>query len=368
MSDKPKISDLREVLDKIVSASISARINAVSAALQWYDKAQDYVIEKDKVDPKINLADLLKQANKFRDTGLKTFNLASSTNHGPERTNALNRTFEQYVKSIEVYQKICSFFQPPDIATYIKKYKEQKDQLEAAAKAANEKYESLLEFLNKVFTGFQITIDPSATADRWFDGIDKIVYNRKAAKEIIETLKHGGMLPAIKKEMMLFSRAKSIDATTKQYNAVLQVKAISTMLDDFIAFVVLDDDERKAKPLKWKLLKSGVQPVAATAAGTAAGTATATAAPKAPKVTTPKVKPAPGTKKSTIGDYTPGTAMHTIYERLKGGKVWKKKDLYAGLGASPHTFLAWVKIHGTQTGRWTVTTTADTAQMEMKQP
>src|SRR6266446_372128 len=207
--EKPKITDLRSALEKYVSANMATRLEGLAEALQWYDKALIYVIAEKKVDQKV-LDSKIGLANKTRALGV------SST--FPEEKDS------SFTKSIRYYQQICSYLNPVmdaktgrrnvDIDTYIDKYNELKAELEEAEKRAQAKYQPVLDFLNTVFgnLGFKISIDPNASKDRAYSGPDtnEITYSRKAAKEVYDTLRLEGLLVAMKKELMLFSRAKAM--------------------------------------------------------------------------------------------------------------------------------------------------------------
>jgi len=166
----------------------------------------------------------------------------------------------------------------------------------------------------------------------------------------------GEKCQAMLEQLILFSRAKAMAKDSNDQWVIrydIQVKTIDKMLDEFINYARLDVG-------RWKLLRYGATPQPAAQAASATATPSSAAAPKPPR---PK---AAKSGSSHIGDYAPGTPMFTIFERLKGGKVIDKKDLYAGLGGSPHTYLAWVKIHGTKSGKWTVKTLpGDKYQMVM---
>ncbi len=347
--DKPKIGDLRESLDKIVSANVMTRLEGLAGALQWYDKARDYLIDRGKLtnaelDPTKNTP--YGKMNKRRALGV-------SSTFPAEKENSLWR-------AVKEYQEVCDTMNPVvdtvtgrrqvDVKDYYDEYNKKKAELEDDEKRAQAKYQPVMDFLNTVFgnLGFKITIDPNTTKYKQFSGppLNEITYSNKAVKDIFDTLRTEGMLVAMKKELMLFSRAKAMSKDTNDQWEIkydVQIATIDKMLDEFINYARLDMG-------RWKLLRYGASNSSAQAATAQAGSTTS----QAPKPSTPKPARPKAAGSSHIGDYAPGTPMYTVFERLKGGKVVSKADLYAGLGKMGPNSLSWIIIHGKKSGKWTV--------------
>lgn len=354
--EKPKITDLRDGLERFVSANVMTRLESLAEALQWYDKAFEYLTDKGRIDKKHldPKTGIFGKMNKLRGLGVSSI-------YPEEKENALIRT-------VRLYQTICEEINPivnkttgrrqADIDDYYDEYKKKKQELEEEEKRAQAKYQPVLDFLNTVFgnLGFKISIDPNATKYKQFSGPDtnEITYSSKAARDVYDTLRKEGMLAAFKKELFLFSRAKAMDKDSNgqwEIHYDTQIKVMEKMFDEFINYARLDIG-------KWKLMRYG--------SVAQASTQQQPVQQAAPKPSTPK--PAKQKKQSAggshIGDYAPGTPMHTIFTRLSDGKFWSKKDLYDGLGKVAWA-LAWVKIHGEKSGKWKVNDVRDGYQMVM---
>lgn len=336
---KPKISDLRTALQGYVTASVATRIAALSLALQWYDTAIPYLIDKKLVDA--DKLKLMSKATKAREIGISSL-------HQHEKETA-------FKQSVQMLEKICDSLHPVSLQKYVDEYRLQQTKLEADEARLSSKYEMTIEFLETVFksTGFKVTLDPTADKERSFDGTSAIVYSRAALKAVTIKLRTEGLMPTVFGEIMFFSKAKAIvpDAGTFVWKPELQVKALGKMLAEFVEYAKQDST-------KWKLLRYGAPRVAAptTQVPFVGAAPTTPATPRAPRV---------GLSRKQPGErYVPGTAMAVLYERLKTGQPIEKKELLKGVpSANPEGRLQWIVKHGKEKNEWSIVFSGTTVQM-----
>lgn len=327
---KPSVKALREILDGVVSAAITTRIDALAKAMLWYDDAIPYLIQK-----KIIGAENLKKMN----TATKTRELGINTNHPEEKETAFKQT-------IGLYQTICKPLNPPDVNEYFKRYLEMKTKLEEEEARLTTKYQPVVDLLTEVFssTGFKVTINPRAEKDRQFSGTDEVVYSRSAMKDVLQRLKIEGLMPALMQELMFFSRAMAVEPDGQGafvYNPQKHVKAIKKLTEEFINFARKDST-------RFKLLRYGQTYTPPVQNATTGNVVTNT--PTVVKAAKPKTK-----SSGKIGEYDPNSPIGQIFARLKGGKAITHDELYKGISHSaPRTLLAWITIHGNKSGKWKV--------------
>lgn len=340
---KPSIKELREIYNGFVSISIASRIDALAKALLWYDNAITYSIAK-----KLVTQDKLLKLNK----ATKTRDLGISSTHPEEKETC-------FKKSLEFYQQICDGLNPPDVNEYFKRFKDERAKLEAEEARVKDKYQPVLDILSEMFAAskFKVSIDPRADKNRMFDGIDRIVYSKAAIKEVFDSLRFEGLLPAMTKEMPLFARAMAIEpdgAGSFVYKADKHAKAQQLLLTEFITFARKDDT-------RFKLLRYGAMHVPA--ATNAATGNVATNSSTVQKTAKPKTK-----STGTIGNYDPASPIGQVFEKMKTGKVISHADLYKGIQhTAPRTLLAWISIHGKRSGKWVVNKIGkDSVQLVMK--
>lgn len=336
---KPDVKQLKNVLNGVVSASIEMRIRSLVQIVNWYDVAVDYMIKKSAGDAVMakQLQDKLarlSRANKARELGI---------NPGagmPEKEQALRTAvfqFELYCNSAVLPDTIANIkdkiarekaeivwkeknWNWPNLASYYKRYEEEKVQLEAKEAAANAKYADLIAALTSAFPNvpvkFKVTDDVQG---RKFDGSGTMMYGKAVAREMARTLRKEGILKVMVNELIPITTIMALTQDANGNNvrdAKVQLGAIDAVLKGFVAYA--QSEQGPAKILR----RGNFQPNPQPAAGNAPNRQ-----PRAPR------QPGQGGKSLVGGRYRSGSAIATLYSRMADEKEHTKQELFAGLGA-----------------------------------
>src|ERR1039458_1627377 len=135
---KPKVSELLHALKGYVSPSISERLNALSAALLWYDEAMNYLMSTPELIPQ-GEPELFKRTS---DLALKCRNQALGTSNLEERDTSLRMAIKQL-------EKCFVKMDVPKLDKYIALYDAHKVTYEQREQHLKAKFGGVLELVEK---------------------------------------------------------------------------------------------------------------------------------------------------------------------------------------------------------------------------
>ncbi len=336
---KPKVRELRTILSAIISAQVATRIDALAKAMQWYDVAIEYTIAKKHIEAKV-AQKLINTAIKTREQGIRL--------KDPEKKEG------EWIKTINTYQLICAKLRPPNIEKFYSKYSEIKKKLDTEDENANRKFQNVTEMLSKLFPkklfGLTFVVDPRSTKSQRYDPETKqVTFSKKGAKECWTYFRQDGILPfALRETISVAKYTATVHDGAGGYtiDKKIEVQKYKEIHEAIVEY--LRSDDAPIRLIKIPTTKAVRQKV-----GTLAGEG---------KGTTKTGRP-----KRRVGDepYARGSAMFTLWERLKGGYELPKKDLFKGIKGNPEERLKWVIKHGPEKG-WAITVNEDKVKMTLK--
>ena len=300
---RPKTTELRVAYRNILSADINLRVHGLTLALQWYDAALHYVIQKRKgLSPK---------AKKLHELATKTRRLAISSDMPGEKEVAIRKTIDLYEKVIGGTLKL------PKVDAAYTKYDGMADKLLQKQDRLTGKYSNIMTLLamatkplNAEGKPVSMVVVDQQKIRQYDPMLLKLMYSREAAKAMKRKLRYEGLLPLVIQELPILSQAGALCRNaadgTWGYDPSLQMQAYKKIMENFAEFSRTDASPRK-------LVRMGKAPTT-----------------KARKVRTPGAKRGPIPRGPKVGGvYVGGTAMGILYNELKDGS-WHEKNVLQG--------------------------------------
>lgn len=189
--------DLHPLLSGVISVEVSKRVEALAAAVAWYESAIPYVRTQFRADEERSF----QRGQKAKNLGV------SSGTPDNEREAAL-------ITTLRIYEKIVvRFFAVPEVDNYLKKFEEKRQALESAASKLRAKYGHLMDGLAKAFgsafgVGFQVDLE--AVKPRGFTRDRKIVYSKDYAEELRKKLADEGVYALLLSQVDIVVKAAAL--------------------------------------------------------------------------------------------------------------------------------------------------------------
>jgi len=342
-AQRPKTSQLRKILKGLLTVSLANRLATLAYALQWYDPAILYLMQKKLIklsnDPKNPTKEqaALHIAAKCRKLGI------GATIDQEKETG--------FLMAIRNYEKACHALKPPLVDTFYDLFKNKKEKLESKQQKMEQKFGSVIGLLQKsIGSRLQLIVADAQKAVQYNPSLTSLNYNRDAAKALTQKFRQQGLLAVLVDQLDVLTRYASLKADGSGgwlYDPNEQIKVIGEVLENFLKFAASPDAPKR-------LVRNLQAPVPA-----AQGASPASSAKGAPKRTFG------GSKGPKIGGvYVPGTCGAIFYERLSDGKEWDLNKLFEGVAhAHPIGPLKKMAKDGPAFG-WTVVISNDKARLE----
>jgi hypothetical protein len=321
---RPKVKALRMMLKGLLTVSQANRIASLAYALQWYDQALPYMVQKGQLDVKAKK--LLEIAVKCRKLGI------GATNDHEKETS--------FATALRQYEKACVVLRPALVDKYYDQLKVKESGLQAKQQKLENKFGNVIGLLQKAIGNrIKLTVADAQKPFQYDPGLTSVTYNREAARGLAEKFRAEGILAVVLDQMPILVQHAALQqgtgdqAGTWVYDPARHVAINDEIMQSFLAFAKTADAPNK-------LVRNGVvrepkikQPKAPCATCQGVGTIGAGSkqtpcpdcakAPKAPRVFTkgPRI----------LGFLVPGTAIATVYDRLMDEKEHDIKDIIAGL-------------------------------------
>jgi hypothetical protein len=333
---RPKVRDLRMVLKGLMTVSVQNRIASLSYALQWYDQALPYLIQKNKLSA---------DARKRLETAVKCRKQGMGTNQDQEKETA-------FLMAVRSYEKSCAALKPAPVDAVLTKFHARKDHLVKKQERMEQKFGTVTALLQKAIGDrVKLEVADAPKAMQYNPALTTLSYNREAAKQLSLKLRREGILSVFVDQLPELSRAGALESDGAGgwlYDPEKHVKMMEEMLNGFLQFARTGEAPKRlfrhgqVNPQN----DSGPRPISAPRSFGRGS--------KGPKVG---------------GRYVHGTAAAIIYERLQDEKEWSFVDLFAGLNhAHPIGPLKVLQRDGASAGTWLVSITNDTAQLRRTTP
>ncbi len=300
---RPKTKALRMIMKGLLTVSQANRIASLSYALQWYDQALPYLVQKGKLDA--NAKKKLELAVKMRKLGI-----------GAGNDNEKEAAF---LGALKQYEKSCPSMKPPAVEKFYDKYKTKKLHLEAKQQRLENKFGNVVQLLQKAIGNrVKLQVADAQKPFQYDPGLTSVSYNREAAKAMALQFRQEGLLAVFANQLPILAQHVALQpdgAGGWSYDPARHVSIVDEMLASFIQFAKTVDAPKR-------LVQNRVVVV------------------KEPKVVVPGQPVAPRVPRASLkgprylGFLVPGTAIATVYERLMDEKEHDIKDIVAGLTTS----------------------------------
>lgn len=351
---KLNLKALSDAYKKFVVGSITARIQALYEALNWWDAAIPVFLGKKALDS--SGLTTFERANKARAIGIGT---ASGEE---ERETALRTCIKQYEKLW------ADEHQLPKLSDYVAQFDADRAKLEAQAQALRARYEETLGALKGAFAplGLEFSVQKSPVA-RQFDGLKTIILSDDLCRVLISKSKTEGLISVLFSEAVTALKASSLERN-EDGSSFLNVRKLAASIPVALSGILQycgNVPRNKVFKCAPDELEATVE--AAPVSSTSYTRAQRTYTPRAPK--DPNAAPKPTRPMSTSGGmvgglYRPNSSIATIFQRLEDQKPHTLAELGAGLSASsPLERIKWIVKHGKMYGKWTCTVTGQTVQL-----
>lgn len=298
---RPKTKALRMVLKGLMTVSQANRIASLSYALQWYDQALPYMVQKGQLDAKAKK--LLEVAVKCRKQGIGT------SNDNEKETS--------FMMALRQYEKACVTLRPPALDKFYDKFNAKKASLEAKQQKLETKFGNVVQLLQKsIGDRVKLKVADAQKPFQYDPGLTSVSYNREAAKALAVKFRQEGILAVLLDQMPILAQHAALQpngAGGWEYDPARHVKVVEEMLESFIKFAKTADAPKRLvqnRVIREPKVKQPAQPGQPSA-------------PKAPRVSTKGPR--------YLGFLVPGTAIATVYERLMDEKEHPIKDVIVGL-------------------------------------
>jgi hypothetical protein len=332
---KPKAGELRQILKGYISPDTTQRLNALAYALQFYDKALAYCVQRRKVG-----ADQAKSL----DRAVKMRKQAQGTNILQEKETSLRL-------AISFYEKVCAFIHPPASAIFFKAYDAKKDILEQKQATIGDRFSDFITWVTTALSpknpeGKPLTvIVTDAQKPFGFDPtVTQVSYDKNEARKIKDKIRREGMLGAAVEEAGRLARGAAYtlapDGSGKYVvDTKKMVEAYHHIMQNFVHYAATDPQAPKRLAKRPVPLQAGTVP-------TASNTTTR------PKVT--RAGPTKGPK--VLGLYVQGGAMAVVGQHLADHQQewFEQNDLQKLVAAEVKGRLLAMQKHGIQHGMWKI--------------
>jgi len=320
-------------LKGLITLSIQNRIAALAYALQWYDGALPYLIQKNLLPP---------DAKKKLEIAVKCRKQAQGTTNDDEKETSL-------LMSVRHYEKACAALKPVLVDKFYDLYKKKKDVLEKKQNRLTSKFGAVVGLLQKAIgdrLSLQVADAPKPV--QYNPALTSLSYNREAVKEMTQQFRAEGILSVFISQLetlSMYAALKSDGAGGWAMDPAEQVQVQQELLGSFLTFAKGADAPRK-------LVRNGVVKVQQPRQPGAP------AAPRPPVSTKgPRV----------LGFLVPGTAICTVYERMQDELEHNVGDITAGLTtADPVGRIKQLGRYGIQKDLMDVTITGNRAQLKFR--
>lgn len=320
---RPRTKAMRMILKGLMTVSQANRIASLSYALQWYDQALPYMVQKGKLDAKAKK--LLEWAVKCRKQGIGT------TNDNEKET--------AFMTALRQYEKACVSLKPPAVDKFYSQFNAKKSQLEAKQQKLENKFGNVVQLLQKsIGDRVKLSVADAQKPFQYDPGLTSVSYNREAAKALAVKFRQEGILAVFTDQLPILAQHAALQqgtgdqAGTWQYDPARHVAIVEEMLESFIAFAKTADAPKRLvqNRLVQYIAKKVRQPKepCATCNGTT-HLLDGSICPdclKAPRVARASMK---GPR--YLGFLVPGTAIAMVYERLMDEKEHDMKEVIDGL-------------------------------------
>ena len=342
---RPKTKDLRMMLKGLLTVSLGNRIATLSYAMQWYDGALPYMMQRKLIpvstDPKTPTKEqiALNFAVKARKHGI-------GATIDEEKETA-------FLTAIRKYEVACHKIKPPHVDKFYNMFKNQKAKLEQKQSKMASKFGSVVTVLQKAIGNRVKVVVADAVKEFQYDpSLTTLSFNREAAKKMAIQLRTEGILPLVVDKLPILTRHAALQSDGKGgwlFYPEKQVEVMNEVLRNFLSYAVTPEAPKR-------LVRQAPAPAAQ-------------GAPQAAS-TTPRPKGTFGGQKGPKigGIYVPGTCGAIFYERLSDGKEWTLDNLFAGVAhAHPIGPLKKMAKDGPAHG-WTVLINNNKAKLQQVTP
>lgn len=295
---RPKTKGLRLILKGLMTVSQANRIASLAYALQWYDQALPYLVQKGMLDAKAKK--MLELAVKCRKQGIGT------TNDNEKETS--------FLTALRQYEKACPSMKPPSVDKFYDLFNAKKTHLEAKQQKLENKFGNIIQLLQKsIGDRVKLQVADAQKPFQYDPGLTSVSYNREAAKALAIKFRQEGILAVLLEQMPILAQHVALQPDGKggwSYDPARHVEIVEQMLASFIKFANTADAPKKlVRGLKIK------QPV------------------QSGKSILQRAQTKPSLKKGPriLGFLVPGTAIATVYERLMDEKEHDMAEVIAGL-------------------------------------
>lgn len=319
---RPKSKDLRMIYKGLMTVSVQNRIASLAYALQWYDGAIPYVIQKVAFTPDVQ---------KKIELAVKCRKQAIGTTHDHEKETA-------FLTAIRCYEKACVGLKPPAVDQALAEFESKKTVLAEKQAKLEQRYGFIVKLLQSAIGDrVKLEVADAVKAVQYNPSLTTLSYNREAVKGLAEQYKVEGLMPVFFDQLEVLSRHAALTSDGMgglQYSADEQLKVIDHMLKEFVKFSKSQDAPRR-------LVKSGqVIPQAARV----------TLGPVAPR---PPRQSAKGPK--VAGRYQSGCNLAEHYLYMEDGQLHEEAEALARLNAeNPRGILNSLEKDGYRFGEWTI--------------
>lgn len=301
---RPRTKAMRMILKGLMTVSQANRIASLSYALQWYDPALLYLIQKGKLD--VNAKKLLVKAVACRNLGIK------NTNDNEKET--------AFLMALRQYEKACVALRPPAVDKFYNQFNAKKVRLEAKQQKLENKFGNVVQLLQKsIGDRVKLSVADAQKPFQYDPGLTSVSYNREAAKALAIKFRQEGILAVFADQLPILAQHAALQqgtgeqAGTWQYDPARHVAIVEEMLGSFITFAKTVDAPKRLvqnRVVREPKIKVPVQPGQP-------------AAPRAPRASLKGPR--------YLGFLVPGTAIATVYERLMDEKEHELKEVINGL-------------------------------------
>jgi len=313
---RPKTKDLRMICKGLVTTDIGQRINSLLYILKWYDDAIIYLTFK-------QTGALTPEQRKSMDRVHKSRLQGQGTTFNDEKETA-------YKTAIRILEKLMDkLLQPPRIDSFYAILDKKKPKLEQKAENWMAKYgqtiqmfQKALEPVNAAGEKIEISIGPVQEEVQKDAELKRFVFRPDIAKQLHRKRQREGLLSAVMEPTVIEELAR-LSAMEKELDqnhtwtgrwlapGLKQNAAITRMLRNLIAFAKLAEAPKR-------LVKAAVAEVI-------------NGQPKAPRAVRAGFG---GFHKGPLveGMFIENSTAHLLYEILKDGKSYQKKELRTKLG------------------------------------
>lgn len=333
---RPRAKELRMILKGLMTVSLANRIASLTYALQWYDQAIPYAVSKQLLDVK---------AKKLLDIAVKCRKQGIGTSNDDEQETS-------FLMALRQYEKALASLKPPAVDKFYDLFKKKRVALEAKQKKLENKFGNVVQLLEKSIGGkLKLKVADAQKPFQYDPTLTSLSYNREASKAMALQFRREGLLAVFSDQLDILSRHAALQpdgAGGWQYDPAIQVQTQQDMLKAFVAFAQTGAAPKKL--VRASVAREPRQPKVPSQAGAAVG-------PRPPR--------APRTGVRVLGFLVPGTAIHTVYERLKDEKEHEMSEVIAGITTGdPVGRVKQLARYGREKGSIVVTITGNKVQLK----